>query len=127
MATVNINFSNLFSGYPIGYKPNPVIFEDLVGKHPLKDEIANKSDITILEGRKHYKVEVVSPGFEKENFFVSVNEDCCLSVTGIHTKDEIAERQKYRQHPVKYEGFTHEIKLRKNIVFRIEIITHDSY
>jgi len=115
MSIVNLNFSNLSSGYPGGYRPNPVIFESLVGKHPLKDEMSNKSDINILEGRKHYKVEVVAPGFERESLFVSVNEDCCLSVTGIHTKDEIAERQKYRQHPVKYEGFTHEIKLPENI------------
>ena len=114
MTTVNLNFSNLSSGYPGGYKPNPVIFESLVGKHPLKDEIRNKSDINILEGRKHYKVEVVAPGFHRENLFASVDEGCCLSVTGVHTKDEIAEKQKYR-HPVKYEGFTHEIKLPENI------------
>ncbi|MEO8854982.1 MAG: Hsp20/alpha crystallin family protein [Ginsengibacter sp.] len=115
MSNVNLNFSNLSSGYPGGYKPNPVIFESLVGKHPLKDEIINKSDFSILEGQKHYKVEVVAPGFQKENIFVSVNEDCCLSVTGIHTKGELAEEQKYLQHPVKYEGFTHEIKLPENI------------
>jgi len=36
---------------------------------------------------------------------------------GIHAKDEIAERQKYRQHSVKHEGFTHEIKLPENIDF----------
>ena len=34
---------------------------------------------------------------------------------GIHTEDEIAEKQKYRQHSVKYEGFTHETKLPKDI------------
>ena len=115
MSTVNLNFSNLSSGYPGGYKPNPAIFEGLVGKPPLKDEISNKSDISILEGRKHYKIEVVAPGFQKENLFVCVDQDCCLSVTGIHSKDEIAEKQKYQQHAVKYEGFTHEIKLPEDI------------
>ena len=115
MATVNLNFSNLSSVYPGGYKPNPIIFEDLVGKHPLKDEISNKSDINILEGRKHYKVEVAAPGFQKENLFVCVDQDCCLSVTGIYSKDEIAEKQKYQQHAVKYKGFTREIKLPEDI------------
>ena len=46
---------------------------------------------------------------------MSVNNDCCLSVTGDYTEDEIAEKRKYRQHPTKYEGFTHEIKLPENI------------
>jgi HSP20 family protein len=115
MAPINLNFSNLSSGYPGGYKPNPVIFESLVGKNTLKDEISNKSDFSILESTNHYKVEVVVPGFHRENLFVSVDKDCCLSVTGIYTEDEIAEKQKYRQHPVKYEGFTDEIKLPENI------------
>ena len=115
MATVNLNCSNLSSGYPGGYKPNPIIFECFVDKHPSKYEIRNKSDGSISESRKHYKVEVVAPGFQRENLFVSIDKDCCLSVMGIHTKDEITEKQKYRQHPVKYEGFTHEIKLPENI------------
>ena len=114
MATINLNCSNLSSGYPGGYIPNPLIFESLVD-NPLKYEIINKSDSSILEGRNHYKVEVAAPGFHRENLFVSVDENCCLSVMGIHTEDEIAEKQKYRQHPVKYEGFTHETKLPKDI------------
>ena len=115
MAAVNLNFSNLSSGYPGRYKPNPVIFESLAGKRPLENEIRIKSDFSILEGANHYKVEVVVPGFRRENLFVSVNKDCCLSVTGIYTEEEIAEKQKYRQHSVKYEGFTDEIKLPENI------------
>ena len=115
MATINLNFSNLSSGYPGRYIPNPLIFEALVGKHSVKDKIKNKSDISILEGTEHYKVELPAPGFKRENLFVSVNEDCCLSITGMHTKDEIAKKQKYLKHPVKYEGFTHDIKLPANI------------
>lgn len=115
MSFVNLNFSNLSSGYPGRYIPNPIIFETLVGKHPVKSEIKNKSDLSILEGTKHYKVELLAPGFKRENLFVSINEDCRLSITGVHTKNEIAEKQKYRQHPLKYEGFTHEIKLPENI------------
>ena len=45
MSIINLNFPNLSSGYPGGYIPNPIIFEILVGKHPIKDEIKNKSDI----------------------------------------------------------------------------------
>ncbi|MEO9147095.1 MAG: Hsp20/alpha crystallin family protein [Ginsengibacter sp.] len=115
MVISNLNFSNLSSGYPGKYIPNPVIFETLVGKHPIKGEINNKSDIHILEGTEHYKVELLAPGFKRENLFVSVNEDCCLSITGVHTENEIAEKQKYQLHPLKYEGFTHEIKLPENI------------
>lgn len=115
MATVNLNFSNLSSGYPGGYIPNPVIFETLVGKHPIKNDAKNKSGIKILDGKKHYKFELVAPGFKRENLFVSINEDCYLSITCMHTEDEIAEKQKYLKHPLKYEGITYEIKLPENI------------
>ena len=115
MSTTNLNLANLSSGYPGGYIPNPIIFETLIGQHHLEDEVQNKSNICILEGEKHYKVELLTPGFKRENLFVSINEECCLSVTGMHTKDETAEKQKYQKHPVEYEGFTHEIKLPENI------------
>ena len=93
MATINLNCSNLSSGYPGGHKPNPIIFECVVDKHPSKYEIRNKYDRSILESRKHYKVELVAPAFQRENLFVSAGEDCCLFVMGVHTKDEITEKK----------------------------------
>lgn len=114
MSTLNVNYPNLSPGYPGGYIPNPLIFETLVKEQSVK-EIKNKSDISILEDENYYKVELVAPGFKRENFLVSINENCCLSVTAMHTESEMAEIRKYQKHPLEYVSFTREIDLPENI------------
>lgn len=115
MAPVNVSPPSLTPAYPGGYVPNPLIIETLVERNPVTNDIRNKSDINILEDKKYFKLEILAPGFKRENFLVSIDEKCSLSVTAMHTEKERAERERYQKQAFTYEYFNREISLPKNI------------
>lgn len=115
MSNLNATYNSSTPGYPGGYVPNPLIFESIKRKHCGAGESKDEANFYILENTKYFKVELVAPGFKRENFLVSINEKCCLSVTAMHTEDEQRERQRYEKQVLKYECINKEFALPENI------------
>ena len=108
-----INISNAGpQGYPGGYVPNPLISEMYSN---VSDESRNKMEYDIVESKKHYKVDLIAPGFKRESFLVNVNEKCSLTVTAMHSKEEKKEMSKYYGEHVEKESLHCKISLPKNI------------
>lgn len=115
MTTQSINSIDPNQGYPGGYVPNPLIFDTIREKHCGTDASGNQTNFKILENKKYYKIELVAPGFKRENFLVHVNEKCDLSISAMHTDAERKEKLRYEQQELNNDCLDLKIALPQNI------------
>jgi HSP20 family protein len=114
MSTSNIHTQGI-SAYPGEYTPDQFKFETLVAELAKPHEGAKKPDYNISETSEYYKIEIATPGLQREDFFVNITELGLLSVSALHKKPGDAENERYRKHTFNYECFHREILLPINV------------
>lgn len=102
-------------GYPGGYVPNPLISQTYLFDKNLSEAAQNEIEYEIVENKKYYKVELVAPGFKRENFLVSINEKCFLSVTAMHSEEYMKDTSRYYPEHLEHACLHRKISLPKNI------------
>lgn len=102
-------------GYPGGYVPNPLISETYRVNRDVSEAARNEMEYDIVENKKYYKVELVAPGFKRENFLVSINEKCFLSVTAMHSEEDVKNMPAYYEENMEHTCLHRKIALPKNI------------
>jgi HSP20 family molecular chaperone IbpA len=68
----------------------------------------------ILETSEYYQIELVTPGLEREDFFVNINEKGNLSVSALHKDSSGMEKKKYRNRSSKNVHFNQEFLIPQN-------------
>jgi len=70
--------------------------------------------INVSEHNTYFKVEAAIPGLNREDFYISVEEDV-LSIAVLHKKLEKIEEKKFQLHEFNYECFNRNVILPQNI------------
>jgi len=73
----------------------------------------NLPAINIAENDKSYEVEVIAPGFKKENFSLSVSDDI-LTISAETTSENKQEAKEYNRREYSYNSFTRSLQLPDN-------------
>ncbi len=114
MSTSNIHTQGI-AAYPGEYTPDQFKFETLVAELAKPHEGAKNPDYNISETSEYYKIEIATPGLQREDFFVNITELGLLSVSALHKKSNDAENERYQKHTFNYECFHREILLPLNV------------
>ena len=69
----------------------------------------------ILETPEYYQIELAAPGLEREDFFVSINENGNLSIAASHKDSPVMEKKKYSNRNSKNKRFNQEFLIPENI------------
>ena len=70
--------------------------------------------INVSEHNSYFKVEAAIPGLNREDFYISVEEDV-LSIAVLHKKLEKIEEKSFQLHEFNYECFNRNVILPQNI------------
>jgi HSP20 family protein len=71
--------------------------------------------VNISEDDKHYSVDVIAPGFKKEDFKINVEEDVLtISAESKHTTEEGNGNKQYSRREYSYNSFTRSFRLPEN-------------
>jgi HSP20 family protein len=99
------------STYPGEYVPDYFKLENLVEELSKYHEGGRKPDYNMSETSEYYKIELATPGLQREDFFVNINESGFLSISALHNKQAVDEDEHYKKHTFNYECFHREILL----------------
>jgi len=114
MQIINTNFPEI-SAYPGEYNPilnHYEIPED--GPSKLQEEASIPFE-KIIETPEYYKVEFTAHGFEREDFFVNIDEKGYLSISAKHKEQGRIENEKYPGYISEDECFNRKFLLPENI------------
>ncbi|MBV8251290.1 MAG: Hsp20/alpha crystallin family protein [Chitinophaga sp.] len=71
--------------------------------------------VNISEDEKNYVVDVIAPGFKKEDFKVNIEDDVLtISAESKHESTEADEKKRYSRREYSYSSFTRSFKLPEN-------------
>jgi len=107
-----------FNGQPVGRSFNNLV-DDFLANVPsiIRDEfVPSKQNVpvNIKETETDYQLEVVAPGFEKENFKVSL-EDKLLTIEGEKKTEEENKNEKLVRREFKTQSFKRSFTIDENI------------
>ncbi|MFB6457829.1 Hsp20/alpha crystallin family protein [Chitinophaga sp. Hz27] len=75
----------------------------------------NLPAVNISEDEKNYAVDVIAPGFKKEDFKVNVDDDVItISAETKHESEDKDEKKHYSRREYSYSGFTRSFRLPEN-------------
>lgn len=103
------------SAYPGGYTPVQFKSELLEAELSKPHKGAKKPAYNICETSQYYKIELAAPGLQREDFFITITDRGCLSISALHKQSKMIEIEKYRKHTFNFECFNREFLLPENI------------
>lgn len=99
------------STYPGEYVPDNFKLENLVEELSKYHQGGKKPDYNISETSEYYKIELATPGLQRDDFFVNITESGFLSISALHRKQISGEDEHYKKRTFNYECFHREILL----------------
>ncbi len=99
------------STYPGEYVPDNFKLENLVEELSKHHEGGRKPDYNISETSEYYKIELATPGLQRDDFFVNITASGFLSVSALHNKQALGEDEHYKKRTFNYECFHRKILL----------------
>lgn len=111
MYTANCNQKNgMHAGRAFGSWP--LFFEDMMRG---KDFAGHVPAVNIIENESDWKLEVSAPGFVKEDFKISL-ENNVLTVSAEHKTDAEKEQKNYTRREFSYGSFSRSFRVKENSV-----------
>ena len=99
------------------YAGMPSIFDDFFSREPFFNESNSKPAVNIKELENEFSIEVVAPGFKKEEFSIEMNEDM-LTISAEHKQETKNEDERYSLKEYTKSTFARSFRLPEN---KIEI------
>src|SRR3954467_6143555 len=70
--------------------------------------------VNLSENDKNFMVDIVAPGFKKEDFKVNMDEDNMLTISAETKKEETDENKEYSRREYSYSSFTRSFNIPDN-------------
>lgn len=89
-------------------------FNRSIGDFVGSDMLATQPAVNVVETSAEFRLEVAAPGFEKQDFTVSVEKDY-LTISAKHEQKETAEDEHFTRREFRFESFQRAFKLPQTV------------
>ncbi|MEQ1743927.1 MAG: Hsp20/alpha crystallin family protein [Saprospiraceae bacterium] len=89
-------------------------FNRSIGDFIGTDAVVNQPAVNVLETPADFRLEIAAPGFEKQDFTVSVENDH-LTVSAKHEQTQQAEDERFTRREFRFESFQRSFKLPQTV------------
>lgn len=95
----------------------PSIFNDFLGNEWIAKTNSSSPAMNIIENEKEYRIEIASPGMDKEDLCVKINDDnhLVISMKKTHKESEESKDERYLRREFSYSQFKQTLILPENV------------